>query len=173
MRYLIRNLLFIFLLINVTACKTYKLIPEKQDTPEHNFDINLSGDTPNYADLKYWVEHPEKKNHYASLPKNYIDSTYKSEPIIDVFFVHPTLYFKGNTWNADINDKKLNREIGDAAIKNQTASSSYKPALLDCGIKINVPPFIESGEKIIIDSEYVKQNLNELVKDTDLSKFIL
>ena len=30
-----------------------------------------------------------------------------------------------------------------------------------------------SGEKIIINSEYVKQNLDELVKDTDLSKFIL
>jgi ATP-dependent HslUV protease ATP-binding subunit HslU len=30
-----------------------------------------------------------------------------------------------------------------------------------------------SGEKIIIDDEYVKQNLDELVKDTDLSKFIL
>ena len=51
-------------------------------------------------------------------------------------------------------------ESTDAAIKNQTASSSYKPALLDCGIKINVPPFIESGEKIIIDTrtlEYVKR----------------
>ena len=29
------------------------------------------------------------------------------------------------------------------------------------------------GEKIIVDSEYVKKNLDELVKDTDLSKFIL
>ena len=51
-------------------------------------------------------------------------------------------------------------ESTDAAIKNQTASSSYKPAMLDCGIKINVPPFIESGEKIIIDTrtlEYVKR----------------
>ena len=51
-------------------------------------------------------------------------------------------------------------ETTDAAIKNQTASSSYKPAQLDCGIKINVPPFIESGEKIIIDTrtlEYVKR----------------
>ena len=48
----------------------------------------------------------------------------------------------------------------DAAIKNQTASSSYKPAILDCGIKINVPPFIESGEKVIVDTrtlEYVKR----------------
>ena len=51
-------------------------------------------------------------------------------------------------------------ESTDVAIKNQTASSSYKPAILDCGIKINVPPFIESGEKIIIDTrtlEYVKR----------------
>ena len=31
-------------------------------------------------------------------------------------------------------------ETTDVAIKNQTASSSYKPAMLDCGIKINVPP---------------------------------
>ena len=46
------------------------------------------------------------------------------------------------------------------AIKGQTVSSSYKPAILDSGIKVNVPPFIESGEKIIIDTrtlEYVKR----------------
>ena len=51
-------------------------------------------------------------------------------------------------------------ESTDAAIKNQTASSSYKPAILDCGIKINVPPFIETGEKIILDTrtlEYIKR----------------
>ena len=51
-------------------------------------------------------------------------------------------------------------ETTDAAIKNQTASSSYKPATLDCGINITVPPFIESGEKIILDTrtlEYVKK----------------
>ena len=49
-------------------------------------------------------------------------------------------------------------ETTDAAIKNQTASSSYKPAILENGVKTNVPPFIESGEKIILDTrtlEYV------------------
>ena len=51
-------------------------------------------------------------------------------------------------------------DLTDAAIKGQTAASSYKPATLDNGIKINVPPFIESGEKIILDTrtlEYVKK----------------
>ncbi len=48
----------------------------------------------------------------------------------------------------------------DAVVKGQTAASSYKPAKLDNGISINVPPFIESGEKIILDTrtlEYVKK----------------
>ena len=49
----------------------------------------------------------------------------------------------------------------DAVVKGQTAASSYKPAKLDNGLTITVPPFIESGDKIIIDSrnlEYVKKN---------------
>ena len=48
----------------------------------------------------------------------------------------------------------------DAAIKGQTASSSYKPATLKNGIKITVPPFINSGDKIILDTrslEYIKK----------------
>ena len=121
MKFLIRNLFFIFLLINITSCKSYKLIADKNDTPKHNFDITLLGDTPKYSNLKYWVEHPKKEYHYAILPKNYIDSNYNSKPMIDVFFVHPTLYFKGNSWNADINDTKLNKQIGDAAIRNQAS----------------------------------------------------
>lgn len=117
----IRNLLFFFLIINITACKTYKLIPEKKDAPKYDFDINLSGDPPRYSELKYWAEHPKKENHYVSLPKNYTDSLFESTASIDVFFVHPTLYLKGNRWNADINNKKLNIEIGNTAIKNQAS----------------------------------------------------
>ena len=48
----------------------------------------------------------------------------------------------------------------DAALKGQTISSSYKPAILDNGIKIQVPPFIESNDEIILDTrtiEYVKK----------------
>ena len=48
----------------------------------------------------------------------------------------------------------------DAAIKGQTVSSSYKPAKLSNGVNIQVPPFIESGDTILIDTrtmEYVKK----------------
>ena len=55
---------------------------------------------------------------------------------------------------------ELKIETTDAAIKGQTASSSYKPATLENGIKIMVPPFINSEDKIILDTrtlEYVKK----------------
>jgi len=55
---------------------------------------------------------------------------------------------------------ELKIENTDAAIKGQTASSSYKPATLENGIKIMVPPFINSDDKIILDTrtlEYVKK----------------
>ena len=48
----------------------------------------------------------------------------------------------------------------DAALKGQTVSSSYKPATLDNGIKIQVPPFVEKGDEIILDTrtlEYIKK----------------
>ena len=48
----------------------------------------------------------------------------------------------------------------DAALKGQTVSSSYKPAILNNGIKIQVPPFIENGDEIILDTrtlDYVKK----------------
>ena len=48
----------------------------------------------------------------------------------------------------------------DVALKGQTVSSSYKPAILDNGVKIQVPPFIETGDNIILDTrtfEYVKK----------------
>ena len=48
----------------------------------------------------------------------------------------------------------------DGVVKGQTAASSYKPATLDNGTSIMVPPFVEEGDKIILDTrslEYVKK----------------
>ena len=66
-------------------------------------------------------------------------------------------------------------ETTDAALKGQTVSSSYKPATLDNGLNIQVPPFIEAGDEIVVDTrnlEYIKKskmisissNLNIMIK---------
>ena len=55
---------------------------------------------------------------------------------------------------------ELKIESTDAAVKGQTASSSYKPATLENGIKIMVPPFVNSDDKIVLDTrtlEYIKK----------------
>ena len=58
------------------------------------------------------------------------------------------------------NQVKCKIESTDAVIKGQTVSSSYKPAVLNNGLDIQVPPFIEAGDEVIIDTrdlEYVKK----------------
>ena len=48
----------------------------------------------------------------------------------------------------------------DASLKGQTVSSSYKPAIIENDIKIQVPPFIDTDDEILIDTrtlEYVKK----------------
>jgi len=68
------------------------------------------------------------------------------------------------------NDSPLNVELPnhvectvattDVALKGQTVSSSYKPATLDNGINIQVPPFIDNEDRIIVDTrtmEYIKK----------------
>ena len=58
--------------------------------------------------------------------------------------------------------KQINCKIKstEVALKGQTVSSSYKPALLDNNLNIQVPPFVEAGDEIILDTrslEYVKK----------------
>ena len=40
----------------------------------------------------------------------------------------------------------------DPVVKGQTAASSYKPAILENGVRILVPPFISSGERVVVDT---------------------
>ena len=122
----------------------------------------------------------------ASLDETKFNYLYDDE--IDYYFMDPKTYEQINikketigekgkmlTENLEVsisfyNEKPLTVELPnqvtctidttDVALKGQTVSSSYKPATLDNGVNIQVPPFIESGDKIIVDTrtmEYVKK----------------
>lgn len=43
----------------------------------------------------------------------------------------------------------------DPVVKGQTAASSYKPALLENGLRIMVPPFVAAGERVVVDTNEV------------------
>ena len=122
----------------------------------------------------------------ASLDETKFNFLYEDE--VDYYFMDPKSYEQINikkevigekgkmlTENLDVsisfyNDKPLIVELPnhvtctiettDVALKGQTVSSSYKPATLDSGIDIQVPPFIDSGDKVIVDTrtmQYVKK----------------
>ena len=122
----------------------------------------------------------------ASLDETKFNFLYEDE--VDYYFMDPKSYEQINikkevigekgkmlTENLDVsisfyNDKPLIVELPnhvtctiettDVALKGQTVSSSYKPATLHNGIDIQVPPFIDSGDKVIVDTrtmEYVKK----------------
>jgi len=70
-------------------------------------------------------------------------------------------FYNGSPISIDLpNQVTCKIEATDVALKGQTVSSSYKPATLDNGLNIQVPPFIESGDNIIVDTrtiEYIKK----------------
>ncbi len=48
----------------------------------------------------------------------------------------------------------------DPVVKGQTAASSYKPAKLENGLRVMVPPFVQAGEKVVVateDSSYIRR----------------
>ena len=70
-------------------------------------------------------------------------------------------FYNDNPISIDLpNQVQCKIETTDAALKGQTVSSSYKPAKLDNGLSIQVPPFIEAGDEVLIDTrslEYIKK----------------
>jgi len=118
-------------------------------------------------EIKFNYLYGDETDYYFMDPKSYEQINIKKETIGE----------KGKmlTENLEVsisfyNEKPLTVELPnqvtctidttDVALKGQTVSSSYKPATLDNGVNIQVPPFIESGDKIIVDTrtmEYVKK----------------
>ena len=70
-------------------------------------------------------------------------------------------FYNENAISVDLPNQVICKvEKTDVALKGQTVSSSYKPATLDNGLNIQVPPFIEAGDDVIVDTrnlEYIKK----------------
>jgi elongation factor P len=62
--------------------------------------------------------------------------------------------FEGNPLSVELPQSVIMKIVeADPVVKGQTASSSYKPAVLENGVKIMVPPFVESGTRVVLKTE--------------------
>jgi hypothetical protein len=75
---------------------------------------------PDYSNPKDWSSLPFRKDAADDIPEQevWISDSLKK---VDVFYVYPTLYMKGKTWTADLNNKKLNKRIDKLPVRLQAS----------------------------------------------------
>ena len=124
---------------------------EKASVEETNFNY-LYEDENNYffMDPKSFEQIEVKKNIVGDKGKLLTENL---EVSVSFYNENPISVALPNQVNCKI-------ESTDVALKGQTVSSSYKPAILNNGLSIQVPPFIDVGDEVIIDTrnlEYIKK----------------
>ena len=75
--------------------------------------------SPNYADLKFWATHPDKKDAADQVPTNSGFTDKQELAQADVFFIHPTTHLKRDTWNGDLENETLNERTDKGTIQLQ------------------------------------------------------
>ena len=118
-------------------------------------------------EAKFNYLYEDENNYFFMNPKNFEQIEIKKVVIGDQGkLLSENLEVSVNFYNENPISVELPNQIKckvkttDAALKGQTVSSSYKPATLNNGLNIQVPPFIETGDELIVDSrnlEYVKK----------------
>ena len=118
-------------------------------------------------ELNFNYLYSDEKNYFFINPKTFEQIEIKKETIGDKGKLLTenlqvsVSFYNENPISIELpNQVQCKIDTTDVALKGQTVSSSYKPATLDNGLNIQVPPFIESGDEIIIDTrslEYIKK----------------
>tara|TARA_B100000674_G_scaffold310716_1_gene258133 strand:- start:312 stop:872 length:561 start_codon:yes stop_codon:yes gene_type:complete len=131
------------------------------------FRSSESVEKASLEEVNFNYSYEDENNYYFMNPKSFEQVQIKKDIVGEkgkllMENLEVTLsFYNENPIAIDLpNQVKCKIESTDAALKGQTVSSSYKPAVLDNGLNIQVPPFIESGDEIILDTrnfEYIKK----------------
>ena len=118
-------------------------------------------------EIKFNYLYKDENNYFFMNPKDFEQIEIKKEVVGDQGKLLTenlevsVSFYNENPISVELpNQVKCKIETTDIALKGQTVSSSYKPAKLDNGLSIQVPPFINSGDEVIIDTrtlEYIKK----------------
>jgi Protein of unknown function (DUF3089) len=111
-----RKSVFLAVIVFVSCSKTYYPQGAFSPTSKHELD---------YSNIEFWAAHPDKVDLSDNTPEGL---NHWTRPEVDVFYLYPTSYTgdKGETkWNADIDDKKVNKKTDDLAIKYQASAWNH------------------------------------------------
>ena len=131
------------------------------------FRSNESVEKASLEEIKFHFLYEDETNYFFMNPKSFEQIEIKKDIVGEKGkLLSENLEVNVNFYNETPMSIDLPNQVNckidstDAALKGQTVSSSYKPSKLIYGLSIQVPPFIEVGDEIIVDTrnlEYVKK----------------
>ncbi|AIZ65285.1 hypothetical protein PK28_15215 [Hymenobacter sp. DG25B] len=89
--------------------------------PGKSFAAYTPPASPDYSLPANWAALPERRDSADAVPKNSGLRDEQAQATADVFFVHPTTYFRRGSWNADITNESLNRFTDNSTIRKQAS----------------------------------------------------
>ena len=109
MKFLVNLCIAFVFLVNLSSCFI---------RPRHNFEAYNPPPKPDYSNENNWAALPNKKDNAHLVPSNSELKENEDSALVDVFFIHPTTYYK-KTWNADVSYERLNIFTGKTTILHQ------------------------------------------------------
>ena len=130
--YLLMTLLWSSSLL-LTSCSTSRYLSGEFQAPS----------PPDYTRSDHWASLPDKADNADLVPVETLTNG-QQEAEVDVFFIHPTSYSKGELWNADVNDAKVNKKTDVGTMKYQASVFNgscriYAPRYRQAMIKAFLP----------------------------------
>jgi pimeloyl-ACP methyl ester carboxylesterase len=89
--------------------------------PRKNFSHYIPPKIPDYSNENNWAALPTKKDSADAVPANSGLKDGQADAKVDVFFIHPTMYYHGKSWNADIYDQHTNHLVDIYPIREQAS----------------------------------------------------
>lgn len=107
-------------LLLLLAMVSQPAMAQKKKEVPYPFSESPIPPTPDYGNPDCWAALPFKEDKADLTPSKRIKQ-HQDSAQIDVFFVHPTTYHKGDPWNADVYDQELNDYTDEMPIRHQAS----------------------------------------------------
>lgn len=111
--------------------------------PGSAFDEAALPPAPDYADRAAWAALPDRKDAPDETPRESSLKDEQASASVDVFFVHPTLFF-GRAWNADVKDQDVNARTDETTLRKQAS-------VFNCCTRIYAPRYRQATLAAFLD----------------------
>lgn len=108
------------------------------------FEATDQPPAPDYSLESNWSSLPFRQDAADKIPN---DETWVNDSLkdVDVFYIYPTLYMKGKTWNEDLSDKQLNKRIDEKPVR-------YQASVFNASCRVYVPRYRQAIIQAFYDS---------------------